>query len=90
MAKEATITATIVPSNAPQTGTWSVDDDTIVDIAPTGKTCKVTSKKVGSAVVTFTSSTGNKSASCDIDVVAAPPPNASSVSVDPESAELEV
>ncbi len=59
-----TITATISPSNATNTGiTWSSSDDTVASVSGSGLTATVTGVSDGTATITATTADGGKTAS---------------------------
>lgn len=59
-----TVTATISPSNATNTGiTWSSSDDTVASVSGSGLTATVTGVSDGTATITATTADGGKTAS---------------------------
>ena len=69
-----TLTAVISPSNASnQTVTWSVNNEN-VSINPNGLTCEVTGVTEGEAIITVTTSDGNKTANQTITISSADVP----------------
>lgn len=60
------LTATVLPSGALQTGTWSSSNVAIAGVNPTGL---VTGVGAGTATITFTSTDGGFTATCSVLVV---------------------
>lgn len=61
------LTATVLPSGAIQTGTWTSDD---TDVATVNASGLVTSVAPGTVTITFTSTDGGFTATCVITVIA--------------------
>ena len=59
---------TILPTNAQQTGTWSSADGGIASVNPS--TGVVTGQDEGEVTITFTTTNGEKTATCTINVIA--------------------
>jgi uncharacterized protein YjdB len=62
------LTATVLPTGAVQTGTWSTDDELIATVSVGGL---VTAVAEGTVTITFTSTDGGFTASCVLTIVAA-------------------
>lgn len=78
---EATLTATVKPENASnKTVSWTSSNANVAAVVDG----KVTAKAVGDAVITVTTQDGNKTATCQVKVAAAPI-NVSAVALDPVS-----
>src|SRR5690606_18037396 len=63
----AQLTVVVTPVGAPQTGTWSSSSDLIATVSSTGL---VTAIGAGSATITFTTTNGEVTDTCEVTVVA--------------------
>ena len=67
-----TLTATIAPADATNTGlTWASSDSSVASVVYNGLTCTVTGVAAGSATIIVTTADGSFTATCDITVPAA-------------------
>lgn len=69
---KATLTATVGPDNATNPSVnWSVDDPTVLSIAPNGNSLSLEALKAGTATVIVSTTDGGKIASCKVTVKSA-------------------